>query len=112
MVPGVFRQVIPCFTANPLLGLTCASYPSGISIVRPVGISFRSIGFNVTASVKSARKSIPEEPFVAYSGKGLLEVFTMFTDNFDMPLKGKAPVIKGEIKKRKVDHIKVFATVL
>ena len=36
-MPGAFGIVIACFSARPLRGRTCASYPGGTSIVSPVG---------------------------------------------------------------------------
>src|SRR5438128_10724535 len=36
MVAGVFGRLMPCFTASPDRGRTCASYPDGIAISSPV----------------------------------------------------------------------------
>jgi hypothetical protein len=76
---GVFKTVIPFFNASPLRGLIWASYPLGSSINNPVGISFRSSGFNTTGSVKLARMSIPADISVLYCGSGLLDILTIFT---------------------------------
>ena len=45
----------------------------------PVGISFRSNGLNVTASLRFARKSIPAALGVEYCGKSLLDLFIILT---------------------------------
>ena len=64
MVPGEFKTEIPCFKANPLLGLTCASNPLGNSIFKPVEIRALSSGFSVIGSEVKALKSAPAAPGV------------------------------------------------
>ncbi|MPN63890.1 hypothetical protein SDC9_211657 [bioreactor metagenome] len=75
-----FTREIPCFIARPLLALTCASYPSGISINIPVGTKALSIGFNSMDSSTYACKSTPAEPFVSNAGKlkGLFLIILTF----------------------------------
>src|SRR5690242_21637548 len=68
MVPGLLRQVTPSRSANPERGRTCPAYPSGMASRTPVGTSARSPGVSVTA--RSARRSRPAAPEVAYEGSG------------------------------------------
>jgi hypothetical protein len=56
--------------ASPLLGRICASQFSGRAKNNPVGIKTLSMGAIVMGLVKKALISIPDEPVVAYSGKG------------------------------------------
>src|SRR6185436_16226495 len=79
MVPGVFKQVIPCLMASPLRGRTCTSYPLGISINMRVGIKTLSRGKSCRGSSRKALISIPEEPSVAYAGKSLVDLLTILT---------------------------------
>jgi hypothetical protein len=46
---------------------------------KPVGMSVRSIGCNITGDDRSARRSIPAEEAVSYCGKGFFERFTIRT---------------------------------
>jgi hypothetical protein len=56
--------------ANPLLGRICASQFSGRAKNNPVGIKTLSMGAIVMGLFRKALMSIPDEPVVAYSGKG------------------------------------------
>ena len=76
MVPGLLRTVTPFLIARPDLGLICTSCPSGISIIKPVGIKDLHPGINILPkflmlSGKLARRSAPDEPVVAYFGIGI-----------------------------------------
>jgi hypothetical protein len=51
----------------------------------PVGINNRSIGCSVTGFVRFALRSMPAEPSVAYSGKGLEDWLMIRTLTFDIP---------------------------
>ena len=74
-MPGELRTVIPFLYDNPLLGLTCPSYPSGNSTYNPVLINILSNGFNKTGADKLALKSTPAENLVAYSGVSCCDLF-------------------------------------
>ena len=65
MVPGELSTVMPCFSANPERGRTCASKPGGTAMLRPVGTSLRSPGFSVTGSATAASRSNPAASCVA-----------------------------------------------
>ena len=66
-------MVRPRLSARPLRARICASYPSGNSINKPVGISARPIGWSVTGASRLARKSMPALPVVSYLGSGFAE---------------------------------------
>jgi hypothetical protein len=69
MVPGELTIVNPRLIARPLRGRTCASYPAGKAMYKPVGINLRSIGFKVTDAGSQALRSIPLDPAVWYAGR-------------------------------------------
>ena len=61
---------MPYFSANPLLGLICASKPGGKAILIPVDINLQNRGGIITVASTAAHKSTPAEPGVAYLGIG------------------------------------------
>src|ERR1039457_6847175 len=72
MVPGALGMVMPWRSASPLRGRTCASYPGGSAMVRPVATSFGTPGASTASSTE--RKSMPASssgPW-AYSGSTAL----------------------------------------
>src|SRR6478752_1555779 len=89
MVPGVFKTVIPFFSARLLRGLICASNPSGNSTNKPVGTATLCKGSKTKGSSKCALISIPEEPPVPYDGKGLEEWLIIRTVIFFIAVKLK-----------------------
>src|SRR6058998_1355026 len=70
MVPGALRTVMPCFSASPERGRTCASNPAGSAMARPVGMSCRAPGASVTSLPTAATRSSPADCAVAYAGDG------------------------------------------
>ena len=55
MVPGALSTVMPCFSARPERGRTCASKPGGSAIARPVGTSARAPGVSVSGASAGTR---------------------------------------------------------
>ena len=70
MVPGEFRQVIPCFRASPERGRTCASNPGSSAIFSPVG----TIDSDYRGEVGVILANLGQEPFVIRRGERIAQL--------------------------------------
>jgi len=82
---GCIQTSNPLFERKAAAGRTCASYPMGSSMKSPVGTNTRCRGAKVIGSGRKARRSNPEDPSVAYAGKGCEDRLTIETGRADMP---------------------------